>query len=252
MGSAARRVVDRRGPSGPARDRGVAVGRDAHLRGSSRAGAPARPRAAQPRVRTRRRSSPTPCPTTSTSCGGSWPRRRPGFTPIALNPALSATEIGSHPRALGRDRPRVGISTPAMSPAAARARCPAVAWSRSTAPSTASSGTKTSSPGRPDRARRPAVRHADLLLVGHDGQAEGDHPHVAWPVDPSVIADSMKLFGHAFRFHPLDGVHLVSAGMHHGGCQGFYHGALNVGQALVILGKFDAEADAAPDRASTG
>ena len=29
--------------------------------------------------------------------------------------------------------------------------------------------------------------------------------------------------------------------MHHGGCQSFYHGALNVGQALAIEGKFDAE-----------
>jgi long-chain acyl-CoA synthetase len=58
-------------------------------------------------------------------------------------------------------------------------------------------------------------------------------------VDPSVAADSMKLFGHAFQFQPLTGVHLVSAGMHHGGCQSFFHGALHVGQALAILGKFD-------------
>jgi long-chain acyl-CoA synthetase len=29
--------------------------------------------------------------------------------------------------------------------------------------------------------------------------------------------------------------------MHHGGCQGFYFGALNTGQALAILGRFDAE-----------
>jgi long-chain acyl-CoA synthetase len=29
--------------------------------------------------------------------------------------------------------------------------------------------------------------------------------------------------------------------MHHGGCQSFYLGALHVGQALAILGKFDAE-----------
>ena len=29
--------------------------------------------------------------------------------------------------------------------------------------------------------------------------------------------------------------------MHHGGCQGFYRGALNVGQALAIMGRFDAE-----------
>jgi long-chain acyl-CoA synthetase len=59
--------------------------------------------------------------------------------------------------------------------------------------------------------------------------------------DPSVVADQMKLFGRAFQFQPLTGVHLVSAGMHHGGCQGFYHGALNVGQGVVIMGKFDAE-----------
>ena len=61
-------------------------------------------------------------------------------------------------------------------------------------------------------------------------------------IDPSVMADSMKLLGRAFSFTILDGVHLVSAGMHHGGCQSFYHGALNVGQGLAIMGKFDAEA----------
>jgi long-chain acyl-CoA synthetase len=60
-------------------------------------------------------------------------------------------------------------------------------------------------------------------------------------VDPAVFADAMKAFGHAFRFLPLEGAHLVSAGMHHGGCQGFYRGALNVGQALVIQGKFEPE-----------
>jgi long-chain acyl-CoA synthetase len=60
------------------------------------------------------------------------------------------------------------------------------------------------------------------------------------PGDPSAIADSMKLFGRAFQFIPFDGVHLVSAGMHHGGCQSFYQGALTVGQAVAIMGKFDA------------
>ena len=60
--------------------------------------------------------------------------------------------------------------------------------------------------------------------------------------DPSEIADQAKAFGHAFRFRPLEGVHLVSAGMHHGGCQSFYLGALNVGQALAIMGRFDPEA----------
>ena len=60
-------------------------------------------------------------------------------------------------------------------------------------------------------------------------------------MDPSAATDAMKSFGHAFQFQPFTGVHLVSAGMHHGGCQGFYNGALNVGQALAILGKFDPE-----------
>jgi long-chain acyl-CoA synthetase len=59
--------------------------------------------------------------------------------------------------------------------------------------------------------------------------------------DPSVLADQMKLFARAFQFQPLRGVHLVSAGMHHGGCQSFYAGALNAGQALAIMGKFDPE-----------
>jgi long-chain acyl-CoA synthetase len=63
----------------------------------------------------------------------------------------------------------------------------------------------------------------------------------SWGGDPSVIADQMKLFSRAFQFDPLTGVHLVSAGMHHGGCQSFYHGALNVGQAVAIMGRFDAE-----------
>ncbi len=59
------------------------------------------------------------------------------------------------------------------------------------------------------------------------------------PGDPSAIADQMKLFARAFQFRPFEGVHLASAGMHHGGCQSFYTGALNVGQALAIMGKFD-------------
>jgi long-chain acyl-CoA synthetase len=61
------------------------------------------------------------------------------------------------------------------------------------------------------------------------------------PGDPWAIADRMKQFGRAFHYTPLSGVHLVSAGMHHGGCQSFYQGALNAGQALAILGKFDPE-----------
>jgi long-chain acyl-CoA synthetase len=60
--------------------------------------------------------------------------------------------------------------------------------------------------------------------------------------DPSAIADAMKLFAQAFQFQPLQGVDLVTAGMHHGGAQSFYLGALNVGQALAILDRFDPEA----------
>ncbi len=60
-------------------------------------------------------------------------------------------------------------------------------------------------------------------------------------IDPWDAADALKRFGQAFRFRPFVGSHLVSAGMHHGGCQGFYQGALNVGQGLVIMEKFDAE-----------
>jgi long-chain acyl-CoA synthetase len=60
-------------------------------------------------------------------------------------------------------------------------------------------------------------------------------------VGPDDAADAMKTFGQAFAFEPLSGAHLVSAGMHHGGCRAFYMGALNVGQGLVIMAKFDAE-----------
>jgi long-chain acyl-CoA synthetase len=60
-------------------------------------------------------------------------------------------------------------------------------------------------------------------------------------VGPDEDADGMKTFGQAFEFEPLEGSHLVSAGMHHGGCRAFYMGALHVGQSLVIMAKFDAE-----------
>ncbi|MCU1345709.1 MAG: putative acyl-CoA synthetase, long-chain fatty acid:CoA ligase [Acidimicrobiia bacterium] len=59
--------------------------------------------------------------------------------------------------------------------------------------------------------------------------------------DPSQWLNQSTLFGRAFSFTALSGVHLVSAGMHHGGCQSYYQGALNMGQALVIMAKFDPE-----------
>ena len=60
-------------------------------------------------------------------------------------------------------------------------------------------------------------------------------------IDPWDFANQAAIFGRAFQFLPFDGVHLVSAGMHHGGCQSYFLGALNVGQGLAIMGKFDAE-----------
>jgi long-chain acyl-CoA synthetase len=59
--------------------------------------------------------------------------------------------------------------------------------------------------------------------------------------DPSEAANALSIFGRAFDFRPFDGAHLVSTAMHHAGCQSFYLNALNVGQPLAILGKFDAE-----------
>jgi long-chain acyl-CoA synthetase len=106
----------------------------------------------------------------------------------------------------------------------------------------------------------PGFVEADQFVEGHPTSAP-DHrvlggaisyssgttgkPKGVWrplpEVDPSVAADESKIFGRAFQMRPLEGCHLVSAGMHHGGCQSYYLGALNVGQALAIMGKFDPE-----------
>ena len=101
---------------------------------------------------------------------------------------------------------------------------------------------------------------SDELIDGLDASAPPDRslgglityssgttgkPKAVWrplpDVDPWDFADRLKSFGQAFQFRPLVGAHLVSAGMHHGGCQGFYQGALNVGQGLVIMAKFEAQ-----------
>jgi long-chain acyl-CoA synthetase len=90
----------------------------------------------------------------------------------------------------------------------------------------------------------PVDRQLGVPIVyssGTTGQPKAVIRSVTRKIDPSAAADAAKSFGHAFQFLPFTGVHLVSAGMHHGGCQGFYLGALNVGQALAILGKFDPE-----------
>ncbi|MFI5040583.1 MAG: AMP-binding protein [Acidimicrobiales bacterium] len=59
--------------------------------------------------------------------------------------------------------------------------------------------------------------------------------------DPSVAANRAAVFGRAFDFRPFDGPHLVSTAMYHGGSHAYYMGALNVGHALVIMPRFDAE-----------
>ena len=89
----------------------------------------------------------------------------------------------------------------------------------------------------PDRALGLPINYSS----GTTGQPKAVIRPRTRTVDPSAAADGAKSFGHAFQFQPLTGVHLISAGMHHGGCQGFYLGALNVGQAVAILGKFDPE-----------
>lgn len=94
---------------------------------------------------------------------------------------------------------------------------------------------------------QPTTTPPDRLLGGPISYSSGTTgtPKGIWrslpEVDPTVSANAMTTFGRAFQFLPFDGVHLVSAGMHHGGCQGFYLGALNVGQALAVMGRFDAE-----------
>ncbi len=73
--------------------------------------------------------------------------------------------------------------------------------------------------GRPKGIRRP-------LPVGDVGQ----------------VANDAAVFGRAFDFRPFDGPMLVSTGMFHGGSHAYYMAGLNVGHALVILGRFDPEA----------
>jgi long-chain acyl-CoA synthetase len=88
----------------------------------------------------------------------------------------------------------------------------------------------------PDRTQGDAIRYSS----GTTGKPKG----IVRPLDgrdPSMAANAMAIFGRAFDFRPFDGAHLVSTGMHHAGCQSFYLGALNVGQPLAILGRFDAE-----------
>ena len=60
--------------------------------------------------------------------------------------------------------------------------------------------------------------------------------------DVGALANEAAVFGRAFDLRPFDGPMLVSTGMFHGGSHAYYMGGLNVGHALVIMERFDAEA----------
>ncbi len=96
------------------------------------------------------------------------------------------------------------------------------------------------------RSRFPTTEPPDRLngslftyTSGTTGQPKGIRRPIP-PGDPTVTANESALFGRAFDFRPFDGSHLVSTAMYHGGSHSFYMGALNVGQGLVIMPKFDA------------
>ncbi|OBB18288.1 AMP-binding protein [Mycolicibacterium elephantis] len=162
-----------------------------------------------------------------------------GLRYLTLNTALSADEFASilahsgasalaaHPDYLDRfgsvpngARLRVVVGGPA--PAGFVSEADFLAGQPSTPPA--------------ERTQGDAIRYSS----GTTGKPKG----IVRPLDggdPGEAANAHAIFGRAFDFRPLEGVHLVSTGMHHAGCQSFYLGALNVGQALAILGRFDAE-----------
>ena len=170
-----------------------------------------------------------------------WPLafQEMGVRSVALNPALSAAEVAEILRASGTRGLVVDLSFPEIVAAGAGAQLEVKvsvggAVEGYTSYEDLVDGLPTTSP--PDRSFGIPISYSS----GTTGRPKGIvRPDV--PGDPSAIADAMKLFGQAFQMTPMEGVHLASAGMHHGGCQSFYHGALNVGQALAIMGKFDPE-----------
>jgi long-chain acyl-CoA synthetase len=89
----------------------------------------------------------------------------------------------------------------------------------------------------------PHDRRAGGLFVYTSGTT-GKPKGIRRPVpdgDVGQIANDAAVFGRAFDFRPFDGPMLVSTGMFHGGSHSYYMGGLNVGHALVIMPKFDAE-----------
>ena len=91
--------------------------------------------------------------------------------------------------------------------------------------------------------RAPDHRMSGNMIVYSSGTT-GAPKGIVRPMggrDPSEALNAMAVFGQAFDFRPFDGPHLVSTAMYHGGSHTYYMGALNVGHALVIMARFDAE-----------
>ena len=214
--------------------RGLSVGCDADLRGARRASPPARARPSGHGVSRPATSSPMRCRTTSTSSSGSWPPRRAVSSP-SRSTRRSRERGPADRRPFGRSGRRrctrdfadradqlVGHR---IHPAPRGGRwctsrdCDAIeslveGQPTDRADRTASSASRSRTRRGPRGSPRPSF-----------GRGRVDHRSLGGR------RPRRRCFGHAFQFQPLTGVHLVSAGMHHGGCQGFYLGALNVGQA---------------------
>ncbi len=89
----------------------------------------------------------------------------------------------------------------------------------------------------------PAERSPGLFFAFSSGTT-GKPKGIKRPLpegDPSKVAHDAALTGRAFTLAALRGSLLMAAGMFHGGSRVFYMAALNMGQALVIHPRFDAE-----------
>lgn len=163
-----------------------------------------------------------------------------GMRSLALNPALSASEITEIVDHSG--------ASVIVAHAQTAERAEVVSRSESVRLKVSVGGEIAGFVAQSDLVNgHPITSPADRTLGGPVSYSSGTtgKPNGIWrplpEVDPSDAADAHKIFARAFQFRPFGGPHLVSAGMHHGGCQSFYTSALHVGQPLVIMGRFDAE-----------
>ncbi len=97
------------------------------------------------------------------------------------------------------------------------------------------------------RATQPITEPEDRLegtMIAYSSGTTGKPKGIRRPKvggGPSEALNSAAVFGRAFGYTPFDGPQLVSTAMYHGGSYAYYMGALNVGHALIIMPKFDAE-----------